>query len=181
MNDTKAQSVTPESGIRSFRDVAAEKYLGTKDVTFSCENGFLTLDTGEKKYPRVLLRRAFPFELPDEYITVTDGENHEIGMIRALSDLDPETAKLLSAELTRTYYMQTVTRILSMKERFGFSYWRVETADGEAEFTLQDTYRSIQHVTPTHLIFQDVSGNRFEVPDTEKLDRRSHRKLELYL
>ncbi len=182
MNEMKNnQSVVPENGMQSFREVATEKYLCPGEVTFREKDGFLTIEADGKTYPRVLLRRAFPFELPDEYITVTDGEGHEIGMIRSLSDLDAETGKLLREELARAYYMPEVTKILSMKERFGFSYWRVETGDGETEFTLQDTYRSIQHVTPTHLIFLDVSGNRFEIPDTEKLDRGSHRKIELYL
>ena len=165
----------------TFRDVAQENYLDPAVSVFAEKNGFLTLTVGEKTYPRTLLRRAFPFEMPEEYITVFDGEEHEIAMIRALRDFPEETQAMLRRELARAYYMPQVQKIRSVKEHFGFSYWKVRTEDGETEFTLQDTYRSILHVTSTHLIFLDVNGNRFEVPDTERLDRKSHRKLELYL
>ena len=176
------ENANENNGVQSFRDVAEEKYLSPADAVFAERDGFLTLQIkGGEEYPRVLLRRAFPFELPDRYITVSDGENREIGMIRALSEFDPESKRLLARELARTYYMPQVRKILSKEENFGYSYWHVLTETGEVSFTLQDTYRSILHVSPTHLIFLDVCGNRFEIPDTGKLDRRSYRKLELYL
>ena len=50
---------------------------------------------------------------------------------------------------------------------------------------LQDTFRSIiksPRDDGTERIFiLDVDGNRYEIPDVEALDRKSYKKIELYL
>lgn len=140
------------------------------------ENGLVLRD-----YPRVFLHRAFPFECPFEYISVLNGENSEIGFIRSLDELREEDVPLVRDELERKYYTPTVLKILSMNERFGFSYWTVETEAGERSFTMQDTYRNIHRVNGTHIILNDVDGNRYDIPDVEALDHKSYRKIELYL
>lgn len=44
MNEMKNnQSVVPENGMQSFREVATEKYLCPGEVTFREKDGFLTL------------------------------------------------------------------------------------------------------------------------------------------
>ena len=52
-------------------------------------------------------------------------------------------------------------------------------------FTLQDTFRSIiksPRDDGTERIFiLDVDGNRYEIPNVEALDRKSYKKIELYL
>ena len=63
----------------------------------------------------------------------------------------------------------------------GFSYWQVETDIGDMEISLQDTYRSLNKVGGGRVIVTDISGNRYEIECFDKLDRRSQRKLELYL
>ena len=103
-------------------------------------------------------------------------------MIRALSELKKETQELLMAELSRKYYAPKITKILSVKERYGFSYWQVVLSDDRSFFfTVQDTYRSILRITYQHLFIIDVDGNRFEIPNVEALDRASYKKIELYL
>lgn len=140
------------------------------------ENGLVLRD-----FPRVFLHRAFPFENPYEYISVLNGDNREIGLIRTLDDLRPEDVQLVRDELDRKYYTPTITKIISMNERFGFSYWTVQTEVGERTFTMQDTYRSIHRVSNTHVFLNDVDGNRYDIPDVEALDHKSYRKIELYL
>jgi hypothetical protein len=89
--------------------------------------------------------------------------------------------EMLTEELKRRYYAPVIDRIYSIKERYGFSYWKVHTADGNVSFTLHDTYRSIIRAAHNHIIMLDVNGNRFEILDTEALDRKSYKKIELYL
>ena len=74
-----------------------------------------------------------------------------------------------------------ILSIKSVKERYGFSYWKVTTADGEVSFTLHDTYRSIVRAGERRIILLDVDGNRFQIPDVEALDRKSYKKIDLYL
>lgn len=168
------------------------QYLDDTNACFTEENGFISLkatirnaETGqdeEKSFERVFLHAAFPFDMPTSYISVLDKDQKEIGMIRALSALSEDTQKTLMGELTRKYFAPKITRILSVKERYGFSYWHVDLTDvKDFSFTVQDTYRSMLKVDHNHVFIIDVDGNRFEIPDVEALDRQSYKKIELYL
>lgn len=139
----------------------------------------------EKTAERVFLSRAFPFDMPYEYISVLDRDKKELGLIRRLDDFDEPDRSLLLHELEAKYYTPVIKRILSVKERYGFSYWKCECEFGETSFTLKDTFRSIikaSHPDGRERIFIiDVDGNRYEIADVESLDRYSYKKIELYL
>ncbi|MBO4308736.1 MAG: DUF1854 domain-containing protein [Clostridia bacterium] len=165
---------------RSLEEIMKTVWLTPENAAFARRDGLLWL-TLEGKETRVSLRRDFPFEQLWAYISVLGPEEEEIGMIRSLDLFEGETASLLREELERRYYSPVILRIHSLKERYGFSYWKVETAEGEMEFTLHDTYKSLIHIDDKRVIILDVDGNRFEIPDVSALDRRSYRKIELYL
>lgn len=148
------------------------------------EGGFLLMEqTGDIKSEsqRVVLHRAFPFEYPYGYISVLDTEQKELGLMENVTDFDEDTQKLLTAALERRYYMPVITSIESIKERFGFSFWKCHTEQGEISFSVKDTYRSIWKVGKNRLVIIDAEGARYEIPDTEKFDPKSFRKIELYL
>ena len=184
MTDTQTQT-------SALNAVIKIRYLDDTNAVFSEQDGFLSLKATleneegvpeEKNWERIFLHSAFPFDMPNSYISVLDKDQKEIGMIRELSALSPETQKVLSGELGRKYYAPRIEKILSVKERYGFSYWRVDL-DNEKDFsfTVQDTYRSMLKVDNTHIFIVDVDGNRFEIPDVEALDRASYKRIELYL
>ena len=176
----------------AFGAVVQIQYLDDTNAQFQEENGFISLtatvtdtETGqseEKKWERVFLHAAFPFDMPQSYISVLDKDQKEIGMIRELSALSEDTQKILRGELARKYYAPRIKRILSVKERYGFSYWHVDLEEEkDFSFTVQDTYRSMLKVDHEHVFIIDVDGNRFEIPNVEELDRASYKKIELYL
>ncbi len=161
-------------------DQTATVWLTRDNAAFSMKNGFLYLSlrgTEARAFPV----RQFPFEKLTEYISIMNEEREELGIVRSLDELDEEARTLLAEELSRRYYAPVIKRILSMKERYGFSYWKVETEEGEVSFTLHDTYRSITRVSDDRILFRDVNGNRFEVRNVRLLDKKSYKKLELYL
>lgn len=134
---------------------------------------------------RVFLARAFPFDMKSEYISVLDRDKKEIGMIRSLEDFSGDQRALLERELEVKYYTPVIKRIMSVKERYGFSYWKTECEFGEKNFTLRDTFRSIIK-TPNadggdRICIIDVDGNRYEIPDVRHLDAQSLRRIEMYL
>lgn len=167
------------------------QYLDDSNAVFSAKHGFISLKATvlneegkeeEKTFDRVFLHSAFPFDMPEDYVSVLDKDQKEIGMIKSIAALSPETADILRDELHRKYYAPVIDKVLSVKERYGFSYWRVILKDGsDFAFTVQDTYRSMLRIDHTHIFIIDVDGNRFEIPDTEVLDRASYKKIELYL
>jgi hypothetical protein len=46
---------------------------------------------------------------------------------------------------------------------------------------MHDTYRNIARVGDGMLIISDVDGNRYRIDDVAALDRKSFKKIELYL
>lgn len=165
---------------RTLAELSVTVWLTQEVAAFSYENHFLYVQIGEERQ-RAFLCRQFPFDLEWEFISVMNAEGEEIGIIRRVSDFDEETQGLLCNELQRRYYSPVIKQILSVKERYGFSYWKVMTEEGEVTFTLHDTYRSLIRAGETRVIFLDVNGNRFEIKDTSALDRKSQKKIELYL
>lgn len=159
--------------------------IDNSNATFFLKNGFLGMKfcaDEEKEYPRVFLHRIFPFDKPWEYISVMCEESGEIGIIKKVDEFDTEAATLLKEELARKYYAQQIKTILSVKERYGFSYWKVITSENRTvNFTMQDTFRNIIRVGEDKAVLLDVDGNRFMLDSIAALDRKSYKKIELYL
>ena len=112
---------------------------------------------------------------------MSDGEGNELGIIRALSDMDESTADSLRRELERRYFSAKILRIVSVEERFGNSVWAVETAQGMRMMTLKDTFKSIIRVGDDRAIIVDEDANRYEIESLKGLDKNSFRRIELYL
>lgn len=130
---------------------------------------------------RVYFHRMFPFETPDEFISVLDKDGKEYGIIRNISEFTGEDADIIRDALAKKYLCPEITKILSLKEQLGYSYWEVETDMGKMSFSMHDTYRNIARVSDTRLVLTDVDGNRFSIKDVLALDRKSYRRIELYL
>jgi hypothetical protein len=165
---------------RTLAEISVTVWLTRENSSFFMRDGFLYIKQDEKEQ-RVFLCRQFPFDLLWEFISVMDEEKQEIGIVRRLEDFDGDDKVLLKTELERRYYTPVIQSIQQVKERYGFSYWKVKTGDGDVSFTLQDTYRSIIRAGENRVILLDVDGNRFEIPDVTALDRKSYKKIELYL
>lgn len=162
------------------------KKLDRTNAHFSMKNGFLSMvknENGEEKvYDRVFLHRNFPFELLWEYISVLDGDQFEIGIIYNILDFDGDNKAFLEKELERKYYEPKIKSIVSLKERYGFSYWNVICKDEKnVKFTMQDTFRSIIRAGDDRAILLDVDGNRFVIESIKALDKKSLKKIELYM
>ncbi len=130
---------------------------------------------------RVLFHRAFPFEKPNEFISVQDEDGKEYGIIRNLADFDGKGREIVEKALNRKYFCPEIKRIRKLQEQFGYSLWEVDTSVGAMELVLKDTFGSIIRISDTYLIINDISGNRYVIPDVSALDRKSYRKIELYL
>ena len=171
----------PDKGpARTLAELAVTVWLTPENATFYIKNDFLHIKTDSYE-GRAHLCRQFPFELEWEFISVMNDEQAEVGIIKATSLFVGAGEELLRTELSRRYYAPVIDKIISVKERYGFSYWRVHTAEGNVSFTLHDTYRSIIRATAGRVMLLDVNGNRFEIPNVEALDRKSYKKIELYL
>ena len=153
-----------------------------ENAHFSMKGGFLYMQCPKDAEPvRVALHRNFPFTFLWEYISVLDTTNYELATIRNVDLFEGEEKDMIVRELERKYYSPAIRKICSIKERFGFSYWDVETTGGKLTFTLQDTFKSIVRAGENKLFLFDVDGNRFVIEDADALDRKSRKRIEIYL
>lgn len=148
----------------------------------------LTNEKGETEtFERVVVLRAFPITNPDEFLSVREpdsrkmGRGKEIGMIRYMSDFDEATAKLFLEELDRRYFTPQLTKILAVKDKFGYLYWDAETSAGHVTFILTNPFSNIRVLEDDRIIINDIDGNVFEIIEPKKLDPTSYRKIEMYL
>lgn len=148
------------------------------------EGGLLSATVNGREYKRVRPVRCFPFTNPSEYISLREGsgnESKEIGMLRNIDSLGAEAAALIKEQLDMMYFMPLIKRIKNIREEYGYSYWDVETDRGEARFTVTMGGNSINKLSETRLIINDLDGNRFEIRDTSKLTGKELKMLDLYL
>jgi len=136
----------------------------------------LTVD-GERSVLQARVMRAFPLSHRDEYLSVRDGANKEVGVIRRLTDLDPENREIVETELARRYVLPVIQRVVEVKERFGVEEWRVETDHGPCTFTTRNLNDSIVRPEPGRVILTDVEDNRFEIRDMAALDAQSQQQV----
>ena len=160
--------------------------LDKSNASFGIENGFVFMSCGsegkEEQHNRIFLHRAFPHEFLYEYISVVGDDGKEIGIIYDIEDFDADDKAILKTEIDRKYYAPTIKEIKSVKERYGFSYWKVTYVDGEsASFTMQDTFKNLLHTGEDSIVLVDVDSNRYKIESVSELSTKSYRKIELYL
>ena len=151
------------------------KFLDPKSLKFSrTEGGVLRLTIENVVcHLKVKVARAFPLSIPHLYIGFRDGANKEIGLIKDIFDLPPESRKLVEEELQKSYFAPIILKIKSIQERFGFTEWIVATDKGERKFFTKGVHDNIAEVGRGKLMVTDADGNRYEIPNVEKLDAHS--------
>ena len=164
--------------------------LGFLDVTqadfYVTDGGFTGLRYNEKDYTHITLRRAMPITQPDEYISVADHENKEIGILRMITELADPQREIVSRELEARYYSPEVLEILSVKDKLGYVYieMRIRNKQGREHVkscAVKDVNRNIRMLSDISLIIFDVDGNRYIVKEIAKLDKNSVKQLDPYL
>ena len=146
----------------------------------------LSYDDEKVTYERITLVRAFPISNPDEYISVRDpgnarGGGEELGMIRNIKLFDSETVSILTEELDRRYFTPEISKIMSVKDKFGYLYFDAVTSAGKVSFTMTNPYSNFRRLENGSVLISDIDGNCFKIADPDKLDRGSYKKIEVYL
>lgn len=178
MNDKKS--------ISSLAEAAGIVYLDSHNCKIFKKGDFIgaaikNAEGVEEAYDRVWLHRSFPFDRPFEYISLQNKDQEEIGLIRTLEVFPEDERELIKGELERKYFTPKVKKIITLKEARGFSFWKILTDAGELSFTVQDTSKSIAKIGRDRAFIFDISSNRYEIESLSGLDKKSARKLELYL
>ena len=142
----------------------------------------LTDEEGEHVFDRVIVLRAVPLTSPDEFLSVREptGGREELYMIRRLSELDEESARLVSEELASRYYIPRITRIYSLHRRRMF-FLDAETDLGRRKITMQGHAGAVRLLEDGRVLLSDLDGNLYEIPDPKALSKADYRKIEVLL
>lgn len=181
----------------SILDSVDIEYIDPKEAKFNInENHILTLDWKGTHYPCVQLHRAFPFTNPTQYISVRNDDDSdkdevrqignekklEIGIIRDLNEFDAATVKILEKYLDIRYFAPNISKIVSVKEEFGYRYWVVETDKGECKFTTGSWRGNVVSIgSSNRIMIYDVDGNRFQIPDLTAVDSKTRKQIEMFM
>ena len=187
---TKANESEEEKDIFAKRQSIA---LTKENAKFTRSGGgLISLElknhNGETKFfERIVPVRAFPITDPDCFISIREpdtregGKGAEIGMIDKLADFGEETEKLILEELDRRYFTPVIEKIYNVKEKFGYLYFDVLTSSGKVSFVMNNPSSNIRVLEDRRSLIYDIDGNCFEIPEVEKMDKASFKKIEIYL
>lgn len=145
--------------------------------------GFIALKTGDKEYARVGVYLTFPLTNPEEFISIreTDEKAKEIGLIESMDKFPREQQEMLREQIKLRYFMPVITKILDVKDEYGYAYWNVVTTFGACRFTTQLSGDVVIHLSDSRLLVTDIDGNRYEIPDFYQLGVMERKKLDLFI
>ena len=164
-------------------EMTATNMITREDTFAKTKGGFLSLDCKGTHYDRVRVSRLFPFSDADRYLSIREYGNgdKEIGIIEDLASMSEESQKLIREQLELYYFTPVISRIMSIKDEYGYAYFHVMTDKGECRFAINMGASAVAKLSDTRLIIHDVDENRFEIKDVDQLTKKERRMLDLFL
>ncbi len=156
---------------------------GDNALFYRTDGGFVGLKTEEKEYARVGVYLTFPLTNPEEFISIreSDEKAKEIGIVEKISNLPKDQQEMLREQIKLRYFMPVITKVLDIKDEYGFAYWNVITTFGACRFTTQVSRDAVINLTDSRLMVTDIDGNRYEIPDFYHLSVMERKKLALFI
>ena len=111
------------------------------------------------------------------YITLLNEDGVETALIKAISDLDADSAKVVRASLDDYYLVPHITKIISTEEKYGTLRWVVETDRGIKNFDIRNRNHDVKMFRDGKVRVRDSDDNRYIIDDYTKLDSHSKAKL----
>ncbi len=173
-----------EEMLAQSADLLELRYLNKDNAEFRrTPGGFVSLDYGGKHYARVGVYRAFPLTEPERYISIREADEkaREIGMVEKLTDLAEDQAEMLREQLRLRYFMPVIEKVLNVKDEYGHVYFEVKTNLGVCRFTTHMGQEAFVSLTDSRIMITDLDGNRYEIPDINRLSAIERKKLDLFI
>jgi hypothetical protein len=173
-----------EELIAQSADLLELRYITKDNATFKrTEGGFVSLTYKDVTYDRVGVYRTFPLTEPDKYISIREADEkaREIGVVEDITKLSKDTREMLEEQLRLRYFTPIITKIIDIKDEYGFAYFNVITNFGACRFTTHMGGSAVVSLTDDRILINDIDGNRYEIPDLSKLSVIERKKLDLFI
>ena len=143
-------------------------------------HGRLIADIAGRRFEGVQPAKLFALSDGDRYISLRDAEGDEIGIIRELDGLSPDSRRVLQAHLERQYFIPVIRKVLRIREFFMDQTWTVQTDRGPRQFTIQGR-DSIRFLSDRAMLLMDMDDNRYLLRDRHALDPTSRRWVDRFV
>lgn len=137
----------------------------------------LHVSVNGEEFHDVRPRRVFPVSGKAPYVSFVAEKDAEVALLTTPRGLDKESRRVLDRALLHMYYTPKILEVHDVSETMGVSLWHVQTDQGYATFEISDRQRFIRLLSGGRYIITDVDGNRFEIEDIEKLDKKSQARV----
>lgn len=178
------QDFNEEDLKKESEELLEMRFLNSDNAVFArTAGGFVSLKTKEKEYDRVGVYLTFPLTNPEEFISIREADEKakEIGLVEKLSDLAADQQEMLREQLKLRYFMPVITKVLDVKDEYGYAYWNVVTTFGACRFTTQMSGEAVINLSDARLMVTDIDGNRYEIADFYALSVMERKKLDLFI
>lgn len=178
------QEFDEEALKKESEELLEMRFLTGENAQFArTSGGFVSLKTKDKEYPRVGVYLTFPLTNPEEFISIREADEKakEIGIVEKLSQLPKDQQEMLQEQIRLRYFMPVITKVLDVKDEYGYAYWNVVTTFGACRFTTQMSGDAVIHLSDSRLLVTDIDGNRYEIPDFYQLSVVERKKLDLFI
>ena len=163
-------------------EIKSRLFVSSDDKIEKYENNLVTLSvSGGERFEALEPRRLFPVSDATIYITLLDKEGREVAIIRSINDLSAESKAIIEASLSEYYLVPTITRVISIADKYGTLHWTVETDRGVREFDIRNRTHDIKLQSDGCVRVRDWDDNRYIIPDYRKLDKHSKNQLMAYI
>ncbi len=174
-----------EEALKKESEELLEMRFLTKDnaAFHRTDGGFVALEFGDRKYDRVGIYLTFPLTEPEEYISVREADEKakEIGIIEKLSQLEKDQQDMIREQIRLRYFMPVITKVLDIRDEYGYAYWNVTTNFGACRFTTRMSGDAVLLLGDARMMVTDIDGNRYEIPDFYRLSVTERKKLDLFI
>ena len=178
------QDFNEEDLKKESEELLEMRFLNRDNAVFArTAGGFVSLKTKEKEYDRGGGYLTFPLTNPEEFISIREADEKakEIGLVEKLSDLAADQQEMLREQLKLRYFMPVITKVLDVKDEYGYAYWNVVTTFGACRFTTQMSGEAVINLSDARLMVTDIDGNRYEIADFYALSVMERKKLDLFI
>ena len=184
LKDGSSQPNSQESYKAESEELLQTRFLTKDNAVFSrTPGGFASLAFAGQTYERVYVYRMFPLSGPERFLSIREANEkaREIGIIESLADLPEQQADILREQLNLRYFTPVIEKVLDVKDEYGHAYFHVQTNFGVCRFTTRMGGDAVTSLSDRRVMFTDLDGNRYEIPDIYQLTAAERKKLDLFI
>lgn len=147
------------------------------DLRIDGKTRLMLVRPGQPDVEDVRVRRAFPWSMPDQYVSIRGKDGKELLMIEDVRKLPAELQERVRQAIRISTFIPRIVKILSLEMQFGHQEWVVETDRGRVGFRVQER-EDIKTQADGRMSVKDADGNVYELPTEEQLDALSRKLLQ---